>query len=470
MTTLLKQRQPNLKNIFESLEILTELHKDHYVVVEKPSSPIDKILANFTKDSNKGFSLKFEDQSHHHFDLGDIENLSITTQKHKLFFDKVFINSISPPSVTGSISNFQTSDFNKEKLYYYRLFIPLKKKTDFHFYISHFSYETKKHRSSECLRINYKVLDIDLYLYNDKEKVANYLILDTSTKCSFDQFSEYCFSTLVSFGYVTGKLPQDEGYFFAYEKQDLKEPYHIYYTEFRDSMNSMYSPIYGNAYGYIREGEIAEKVYPTLRTLTLKEFSKLCQWTHTSVDFSSILLLIIEASTSSLLVMPSGFSVALEGLTDIIVKENEAKLAPIKDKKLAKEIRTELKNVIEKYSERLQKNRQQILINRIDNINQLTNQSKLTKPFELLNFTLTTEDISAIDHRNDFLHGRINLMLGDDTKNANKEIYYVSLRLYTLLSVLILKSIGYDNKIVNYPKIHESVYNKKLNEEHFRQL
>ncbi|MGS0747388.1 hypothetical protein [Halpernia sp. GG3] len=470
MTTLLKQRQPNLKNIFESLEILSELHKDHYVVVEKPNSPIDKILANFTKDSNKGFSLKFEDQSHHHFDFGDIEHLNITSQKYNLYFEKVFIISISPPSITGSISNFQTNGFNKEKHYHYRLFIPLKKKTDFHFYISHFTYETKKHRSSECLRINYKELDIDLYLYNDKEKGANYLILDTSTKCSFDQFSAYCFSSLVSFGYVTGKFPQDEGYFFAYDKPDLKEPIHIYYTEFRDSINSMYSPIYGNAYGYIRESKLAERIYPTLRTLTLNEFSKLCQWTHTSVDFSSILLLIIEASTSSLLVMPSGFSVALEGLTDLIVKKNESKLAPIKDKKLAKEIRTELKSVIDKYSEKIEKVGQQILKNRIDNINQLTNQSKLTKPFEVLKFQLTNEDIIAIEHRNDFLHGRINLALGEDTKNANKEIYYVSLRLYTLLSVLILKSIGYDNKIVNYPKIHEDIYKKILNEDHFRQL
>lgn len=467
--TLLKQRQPNLKNIFESLEILSELHKDHYVVVEKPNSPIDKILANFTKDSNKGFSLKFKDQSHFHFDLGDIEHLNITSQKYNLYFEKVFINSISPPSITGSISNFQTNGFNKEKHYHYRLFIPLKKKTDFHFYISHFTYETKKHISSECLRINYKELDIDLYLYNDTEKGANYLILDTSTKCSFDQFSEYCFSSLVSFGYVTGKFPQDEGYFFAYEKQDLKEPNHIYYTEFRDTINSMYSPIYGNAYGYIRESKLAEKIYPTLRTLTLKEFSKLCQWTHTSIDFSSILLLIIEASTSSLLVMPSGFSVALEGLTDIIVKENEAKLAPIKDKKLAKEIRKELKKVVETYSG-IEKDGQQILKNRIDNINQLTNQSKLVKPFEVLKFILTGEDITAIEHRNDFLHGRINLTLGDDTKNANNEIYYISLRLYTLLSVLILKSIGYDNKIVNYPKIHETIYKKKLNEDHFRQI
>jgi hypothetical protein len=55
MKVFLTNKQPNYKEIFESLDILTELHKDHYVVVEKPNSPIDKILANFTREKKKGF-------------------------------------------------------------------------------------------------------------------------------------------------------------------------------------------------------------------------------------------------------------------------------------------------------------------------------------------------------------------------------------------------------------------------------
>lgn len=470
MTVLLKNRQPNYKEIFESLDILTELHKDHYVVVEKPNSPIDKILANFTREKEKGFLLTFEDQSHFHFDLGDIEHLNLITQNHKLHLEKVFVVSISPPTVTGSVTSFYTDGFKKSVQHYFRLFIPLKRKADFHFYIDRFKYETKKNRSSEGIHIKYKDLEFDLYQYNDKENASSYLILDTSTALTFEQFSDYCFSSLVSFGYMTGKLPQDEGYFFAYDKPDLKSPKYIYYTEFRDSMYSMYSPIYGNAYGYIREKTLAKKIYPTLRTLSLDEFSKLCQWSFESTDFSSILLLIIEATTSSLLVMPSGLSVALEGMTDLIIKKNEDKVAPIKDKKLASKIRGELKTIIENYSAKLDKEGVQILKSKIENINQLTNRSKLSKPFELLKFKLTAEDIKAIDHRNDFLHGRISLAFGDNNDTAGLEIYYVSLRLYTLLAILILKSIGYDNKIVNYPKIHEAIYKKQLDEQYFRQV
>ena len=467
MKPIIIQNQRNLKDISQSLDILNHLHKDHYVVVEKPNTPIDKIFAKLKKDANKGFSLEFEE---HNYPIGfaDIDHLDISTQKHKLHINRVFINTIAPPIISGKISDFTTLDFNKKTNYFYRLIIPLQKKFNFIFYISHFYYETKKTKSSECLRISYDKLEIDVYLHHGNGK--QFLIIDTSTKLSHDLFSDYCFSTLVSLGYVTGTLPQDEGYYFAYEKSDLKTPKHIYYTEFRDSMYSVYHPIHSNAHAYIRDKDLAKKTHTSLRTLSLKEFSMLCQWTYSSTEFASILFLIIESSISTLLVMPSGFSVALEGLTDIIVKINEDKVAPIKDKILAKKIKEELIKVVESYSINLEKAGKQILKNKIENINQLTNRSKLSKPFELLKFTLTPEDIKAIEHRNDFLHGRITLMLGDNTEEATKEIYYIALRLYTLLAVLILKSIGYDNKIVNYPKIHEVVYSKKLDELHFRQI
>jgi hypothetical protein len=451
----------NPSNIYESLEIINGLHKEQSITIEKLSSPIDQIVANLSKDKNKGFILKFETPNYYHLDLGDIDSVTIVTEKHSFYLENIFINSIAPPNITASISGIQTKYFNKQTNYYYRLFIPLRKKISFYSFIECYS--------SERLQIKYDNLELNLYKFNDKDKELDYLVLDSSTSLSFEQFSQYCFGALVSFGYITGTLPQDEGYFFAFENPNSKKPQHIYYTEFRNSMYSMYSPIYKNAHGYIRDNNIATDVQPTLRTLTLEEFSRLCQWTKSSIEFSAILLLIIEATTSSLLIMPSGLSVALEGMTDLMVKENEEKVAPIKDKTLATKIWNELKNIINNYSVNLEEEGIQILKNKIENINQLTNRSKLSKPFELLNFSLTTEDIKAIEHRNDFLHGRITLTSGNET-DTNKEIYYIALRLYTLLAVLILKSVGYDNKIVNYPKIHESVYKKKLDEEYFRKV
>ena len=56
MSKLIKPRISNQKNIFESLTIVEELHKDHYAVIEKPGSSIDKVLAHLTKKEPKGFT------------------------------------------------------------------------------------------------------------------------------------------------------------------------------------------------------------------------------------------------------------------------------------------------------------------------------------------------------------------------------------------------------------------------------
>jgi hypothetical protein len=294
---------------------------------------------------------------------------------------------------------------------------------------------------------------------------------------TFDSFSDYSFSALLCLGYITGAFVKDEGYYFGYSTVEKEGQFtQMKYAEFRDSIYSIYKPIYSNAHGYIRNRQAAEKEQSTLRKLSQKEFSKLCQWAFEASELASLLILIIESSKPSLLVMPSGFSVALEGLTDLVVQKNEDKLVPVKDKKLASKLRTELKKTVDTFGSQINGDSINVLKNRIDQINQPTNRSKLIKPFELLNFTLTKEDEEAIEHRNDFLHGRITLsdktkkFNGEDIKIADSRIYYISMRLYTLLSVLILKSIGFTGKIINHPKVQENVARKKVNEDHFRQV
>ncbi|MBS1559352.1 MAG: hypothetical protein JST69_11575 [Bacteroidetes bacterium] len=467
MKSIIKPTEPNYKNISESLQLLKELNKDHYVIFDQPNSSLEKVIANLSKIPTKGFSLRFEAPSNFKYDLRDIHDLKISTTKFELSVKKGFINLISPPFVTGHIHEFKSQSFRNEPKYY-RLFIPLKKKFDFHFYLSLFSYRTNQLESVRCVRVNHSGLNIDLYLFDEKDNL-HYLIIDASERMTLKQFQDYCFSTLVATGYVTGKMPQDEGYFFGYDQSDLKNPIHFCYTELRDSLESIYSPIYSNPHGYIRDRKSAELYKGKLRTLTSTEFSKLCEWTHNSIEFSSILLLIIESCTSSLLVMPTGFSVALEGLTDLLMRENK-KASPIVGKQLAKKLKQELTAIIDAHSSELTTDGLKILKAKIEHINQIPNRSKLTKPFENLGFKLTDEDVKAIEHRNDFLHGRLTLSPSEDVHSTNLEIYYVALRLYTLLAVLILKFVGYDNKILNHPKLQEATSGKKIDEEFYRQL
>lgn len=84
------------------------------------------------------------------------------------------------------------------------------------------------------------------------------------------------------------------------------------------------------------------------------------------------------------------------------------------------------------------------------------------------------EDLKILETRNEFLHGRVpdltNAGAKRSTDRINKDLYYCSMRFYTLLNMIILKWIGYDNKVVNYPKVHEGFIQIHLEEEPFRQV
>ena len=102
----------------------------------------------------------------------------------------------------------------------------------------------------------------------------------------------------------------------------------------------------------------------------------------------------------------------------------------------------------------------------------MTNNEKLTRPFEQLKINLTLHDISIIEHRNDLFHGNILLKTNEfkDEESTNLYMAYVSAKLFTLISKLILKSIGYRGYIYNQAKYLESKLGLNTNEEHFDRI
>jgi hypothetical protein len=185
-------------------------------------------------------------------------------------------------------------------------------------------------------------------------------------------------------------------------------------------------------------------------------------------------MLILESSVATLLFMPGGLAIALETLSDLIIGVDKLKLAPIKNPTLADQVRKECKEVIEKYSEEIGEEGLSVLIGKISQINQQTNKERLKAPFIKLGIDLSGEDLQILKARNDFLHGRIcdvkDLGTSRSIDRKNKDMFYASMRFLTLLNMLILKSIGYDNYVLNYPKIYEDYCEVKLKEEFYRKL
>lgn len=480
------QNKENRKHLNKTLEVIALLQKDGLGVINYRGTPFDKVIVNITKNQKKGYSFTIENLHKISFKLTTLSEVEIQTNRFNLLVEKIFINSIQfPKYVKGVFGSYKQKGFKIDNKYSYRLIIPIPKKLNFHYFVSPKSFSDKLMEYSYCTGIKLNNIDFDLYCYEKDEAI--YAIIDTYENISFSNFSDLAHSILISYGFITGNFIQNEGFYFAYSDDKMEDPVQFCYKELRDSINSQYTPIYGNAYGYIDDKKIAEKVYPTLKILTQNQFSTLCEKVNNSIEFASVLILMLEASTSSLLSMPSGFSVSLEAITDLICTENEDKIRLL-SKKQSKEIRKELIQVLNsfqsKYNEEFKEEKEEvlrlkevfsILQNKINsNLIQQPNRNKLRLPFEILKISLTKEDEQAIEHRNDFLHGRF--YLNDNIQNMKEgneailEVYFISLRLYTLISAIIMKTIGFDNKIVNYPKIHENMFNKELNEEYFRQI
>ena len=181
-------------------------------------------------------------------------------------------------------------------------------------------------------------------------------------------------------------------------------------------------------------------------------FSKICYKIDSSIEFSSVCLSVIEASAATLFPMACSYAVALESLTKIVITDSiKQETAPIKDKKLSKLLKTELKRTLNNICPDLDDSSRVPLEIRIDNINQKTNMDSLKLPFEILNISLSSEDIRILKTRNDFLHGRVPLINTDDPNDfdrVNKGLLYVTMRLYTLIN---LHSISISEKSIVNP-------------------
>lgn len=472
------KRKELLTDISKTIEFLEEIQKVENAVISSNEFSTDYKIELFKANNGQRFTL-FHDSFFFMHDKWDFKDLEIITDKTRIRVPYLFINQKTGGSVSGEIPSFEIGEFNNDKQTYHRLALPVNKKLNFIFSIENVLIDYK-YKSGISTREATEIIieNNNFYLFFAKSKLTessdqDYLIIESQSPSTYSEFSEYCFSILICFGYISGDFINDDGYFFQYSEKEMIRVIGLAYRQLRGTIECQYVPIYSNPYGYIHNPEISNLYKNKVRPLSLKEFSQLCQLCHTNGDIKSILLLLIEVQTQSLISGPGILSIALETLANIIYEENEAKLSPIKSKGVSKKIRKELLKVLDIFSNDIDNEGFEILKTRISQINQRTNRDKLLIPFKILNIPITDSDIEAIEQRNAFLHGRTPMVQDNEPKTINeadKFRYYLYLKIYVLVSSVILKYIGYDNYVINYPKIHEASTGIKLNEEHYRKI
>ncbi len=179
--------------------------------------------------------------------------------------------------------------------------------------------------------------------------------------------------------------------------------------------------------------------------------------------------IIAEGNAYSNEIRASVYSVALETVRNVIIEQNEDKVAPIKDKTFAKKLKEDFKKLIDEGDDEQFTNRE-ALYKRINDFNQLPNKDSFKAAFSIVGFELTTEDIKCLESRNVFLHGKLPV---DNAKDIESEIKYFTHKLHFLVCALILKYCGYYGWVVNshkYLEFFDPDYKNSKDEATFRTI
>lgn len=319
----------------------------------------------------------------------------------------------------------------------------------------------------DCIRLKLENKTYDVVQV--KKNGKGYYIFDSLEEQSLEEFQEVCYAIQQSLGFFVGYMPGGEKYVFSGDD-------FIYSNYTRPALKSIFNPVNSNAYSKLYDNkDAAAEFQGKLTLIPMETVANLTSLIKKNKKVSVTIILLLEAANArSLLMIPSMFSVIIESLAKIIATEETGKVLPISNKEVSKRIIKKLTEVIDNNSADLSEEgalkikRRLLAINNPMVNEKFTNNERLTRPFEQLGIKLTIEDIIAIEHRNDLLHGNILLDTGEELTSEEEDNYmaYISGKLFTLISKLILKYAGYDGYVINYAKL----YNPDCNEDYYDKI
>lgn len=467
---------PRIKKfILKEIEKINALDKTQRVKVHNGTNIINKI-GFFKKNKTKGFVLDIATKNYWRLNVGDRITTSVTNKNLDIKITDGFVKGVGS-SVTRSeskhssqlhIHSYRNKGFRERSNQYFRSIIPLKTKLSFFSIIEDESFDYEGYSSRGLVSMSFDNKKFHAFVVEHSKR--KYLFIDCLNPILLDDFLELAWEVSVALGYLLGNLAQDGEYVFAYSNKAMKNFNGFVYQEQRSSIKSFYTPVNANPYSWVKVRTIADSYYGKIKEVSSIQLSNLCDIIHKEQDIKAIIILITESISRSLLLMPAGLSVAMEGLSEYFYTKEADRLNPIKDKKIAAVFLKELQEVLNKFKIYDKFSGEDVIKAKIENLNSPTNSEKLKAPFTCQNISLTEIDEEILEYRNDFLHGNINLKPQKGKKSYSMDSFEISLRLLTLLNMCIMKMIGYEGYIINHVKTQENTKKKKINEEYYRTI
>ncbi len=287
-----------------------------------------------------------------------------------------------------------------------------------------------------------KIQGIEFHLFDYELDGKNRLFIDSRSACNYDLFKSIVNSFIIQFAIVSGYLLRDHAFYMFAADANFAAIKHHAFAKMPRSKHGLEAVRPRDLIDIVPELQTRESRYlqpyvmENLITMALKD-----------VQFFRACTIIAESHGHLVEIKASTYAVALETLKNIIIAENEDKINPIKSKTISKQLRAELKSVIDKYDD-VHFNNKAAIIQKIDVLNQVPNTDSFVKMFELIGLSINNEDKEILKKRNDFLHGRI--PFEDERRDINKnELAKIVMKLHLLLCAVILKRADYHGYLVN---------------------
>lgn len=454
---------------FSSSEDSFEFYKEH-----------DKFIIKTDKSiSNKSSDFRFE----------SLDNLVLKNSDKNI---KVVLSNIRRTEGYKinyfHISKFCSENFQEDVKLKYKLIIPYHKKIEIHYQDFFSNFEFMTYINSDVFGgIEFKIKDCTFEIYH----LDSFFVVECSDKIDYTSFDKYCRIALASFGFVTGFVPMDSGYYFGYENDEYVQ--FLSSTTFYDTYKTQYSLLTTNAYEYYQNKDLdfsyeegkfltyknIEALEQKLKSITKDNFEKLINSMLKNDKFSEVifsLLAINNLKSFSAFLKAGLYSIVLEMITSIITKENKSKKVEneeiLQDKYKTKreELQKKLNEIAQNfYTENSMEYENSVVAKNLNKIYNPFNIDKLLEPYILLGITLNEQEKKNVNLRNKFLHGSMPYK-DKDYKVLSSKLLYINLELNYLVNALIFKYIGYDGVLKNLSKMYLDYFDLKelSNEEYYK--
>lgn len=383
-------------------------------------------------------------------------------ENNQAYFDGFNLMSFEAQTFTMNISALR--DVNERKGFL-RLVVPVNSNYWIHTLYT-YAFKTENSAGGGLMILKFDEGDVHVYTVTDKQTNQQYLVVEPQYKVTKEILFNIHYSVAVGLGIITGNASFGEAYVLVGNNLGFDSFKAASYYSLRDSIHSQYATFTTNVYWMemlLKQGRYNNYALEMIRDEKGKVNGKQVDWLYEETygriiknmylypEFARAAMILIDGTDKALDYQAAMYAVALETLCTKLKKIYLMEFdGIIKDKGTWTRIRKPMtKSFLDSCNHQgIDKQLSDRIVNRIPNLNEISNSDKFKLVIERLGLHTMESDNDAIEQRNNLLHGEL-VKKTDEESSDFDDMYYYSLVLHRLCTAIIFKYAGYHGYLVN---------------------